>query len=137
MALPDGSPESLGSWKFLPALPPTPGGWALLVLRLSFLSPPHPLHVPRQGRGSPKGLSFSSSVADVCLLSGAKRHETPAESLSQQQRSLTCAGRPFLPAVGCDPEACLQEFEDTASVLSLWLSQLSVAARGVWFPDQG
>ena len=40
MALPDGSPESLGSWKFLPALPPTPGGWALLVLRLSFLSPP-------------------------------------------------------------------------------------------------
>ena len=133
-ALPDGSPESLGSWKFLPALPPTPGGWALIVLRLSFLPSP-PLHVPRQGRGSPKGLSFSSSAADVCLQSGAKCHEAPAESLSQQQRSLICAGRPFLPGVGCDPEACVQVFE--ASDRSLWLSQLSAAARGVWFPDRG
>lgn len=106
----------------------------MIVLRLSFL-PPQPLHVPRQGRGSPKGLSFSSSAADVCLQSGAKCHEAPAESLSRQQRSLICAGRPFLPGVGCDPEACVQVFE--ASDRSLWLSQLSAAARGVWFPDRG
>lgn len=115
---------------------PSPHLWRLgLAGPPSLLPAPQPLHVPRQGRGSPKGLSFSSSAADVFLQSGAKCHEAPAESLSGQQRSLICAGRPFLPGVGCDPEACVQVFE--ASDRSLWLSQLSAAARGVSFPDRG
>ena len=126
-----GAPSRWGSWKSLPApLPPR-----CPLLEPGPCSPPSLLPAPptsprpQAGPGQPQGSRL--------LFMAAKCHRTPAENLSWPQRSLIFSRRSFLPGLGCDPEACVEVSEDPASVLSPWLPQLSAAAGGVWFPDQG